>query len=532
MIGQRSIAMSLALFLAVGCIYPLMSSERPQNLPAAAELGAYRRGMNLRQTFDSLSATAHRVRIELLADNVDAWTARWRLLSSARESIDINYFIFSQDVFGLALLGHLVDKARQGVRVRLQIDAQGKRMSGRPYDIDCLPFVAGTENVSVRLHRSMPRRMLEALVRLEPTLATASDHDKVLVVDNGTGVVGGRNIEAKYFAHPEDMREAFHDVDVVLEGKGVSETLTEVFETTHEGDNTIPVAPVDPAEDARCAAALRVAYESMDAWLHGRPLGAGASASIDGGDTSWAAALARFPRLNGAMRRADRGERVDVETRTIDSVPRPGSATDAVTRSLARLFDAAESDVLMETPYMVLTEPAAAMLAGTGRRNVRMRLLTNSPRSTDNALSQLYFREQWPRLLAEVPRLRLFAAGTTHNIHSKFVVFDDQVVLLGSYNLDPFSMLVSGELMVAVWSKEFAERVALRPEAMIARGAPEVYEYTIERDADGDAVRVNGSPVIRFGPAQHTDASEAPLRGFRWALLRAVPWLAGLPPFF
>jgi hypothetical protein len=68
---------------------------------------------------------------------------------------------------------------------------------------------------------------------------------------------------------------------------------------------------------------------------------------------------------------------------------------------------------------------------------------------------------------------------------------------------------------------------------MIERGAPEVYEYTIERDAEGNPVRDrNGDLVISFGPANHTDSGQGPLRGFRWLLLRAVPWVAGMPPFF
>lgn len=523
----------LAFVLTVGCFHHLGSAEEPENLSPAAELGAYRPGMNLRQTFDSLSPTAHRARVELLDDNVEAWAARWRAVAAARHSIDISYFIFSQDVFGLALLGHLVEKAHQGVRVRLQIDAQGRSMATEPYDFDCLPFIANSTGVAVRLHRAFTRRMLEALMRLEPTLATASDHDKIFVVDNDIGIVGGRNIETKYYAHPDDLEEAFHDVDVALEGRGVSETLTEVFETTFEGESVIPVSPTDEAEAKRCEKALRIAYESMDAWLRDRPFAAEAAEPIDGTDASWASVLERLPHSKGSVARAKRNKGVQAETRVLDSVPRPGSDADAVSRSLDRLFEAASNHVLMESPYLVLTKPAASMLEGTGRRKVAMTLLTNSPRSTDNAFSQLYFREQWPRLVADVPQLRIFVAGTTHNIHSKFVVFDDQAVLLGSYNLDPFSMMVSGELMVAVWSQEFAKLVSERTRSMIAHGPPQVYEYTIERAADGTPVRTtSGEPEIKFGPAEHTDASDEPLRGFRWTLLRAVPWLAGLPPFF
>jgi phosphatidylserine/phosphatidylglycerophosphate/cardiolipin synthase-like enzyme len=530
MIGR---AMIVAMMATIGCarLFPASSETADESSPAA-QLGAYQPGMDLRETFESLSGTAHPARIELLDDNLAAWIARWRMLSAARQSIDVNYFIFSQDVFGMAFLGHLVEKARQGVRVRIQLDAQGMRMAKQPHQLDCFAFLAGTANASIRIHRSLGRRFLEALARFDPILATASDHDKIIIVDRRMGVVGGRNIEAKYFAHPDDLADAFYDVDVVLDGSGVGSALTAVFETTYESDRVSAMSP--SARDAdRCAAAVRQAYEAMDAWLDGRSLSDEVRRPSEPQGVSWAAELARFPRLRGARARAQRDRPLTAETRVLDSVPRAGSPADPVTQSLTRLFQAASRTIVMESPYLVLTQDAAKMLEATGRRGVEMTLLTNSPASTDNALSQIYFGEQWPRLLAQVPQLRLFAAGTRHNIHSKYVIFDDQVVLLGSYNLDPFSMLVSGEIMVAVWSRRLAEQLAARPRAMIAMGAPVVHQYTIERAANGEPVRTaTGEPVIAFGPADHTDAAELPRRGVRWTLVRTVPWLAGLPPFF
>jgi phosphatidylserine/phosphatidylglycerophosphate/cardiolipin synthase-like enzyme len=524
------IILTVSALTSFGCVKPLSgAAENDQEVPRAAQLGAYRLGMDLRQTFDSLSPTAHRARIELLNENVDAWAARWQLIAHAQATIDIDYFIFSQDLFGLALLGHLVEKAAAGVRVRLQIDAQGMAMSTQPY-ADCLPFVAGVENLQVRLHRSLSRRFVEAIVYLEPTLATASDHDKIIVVDGRSSVVGGRNIEEKYFAHPEDLPEAFRDVDIVLDSAGAAKTLTEVFETTFEGDH---VTAVGGARMPECSAALRLAYESMDAWLRGRPVDDGGASTLDGSEIHWASALQRHPHSKGSLARPRAVEQIEAETRILDSLPRPGSPADAVTRSLARLFDTASQQILIETPYVVLTERAASMLAAAGKRGTELTLLTNSPLSTDNGLSQLYFREQWPRLLAAVPKLRLFGAGTKRNVHSKFVVFDEQATLIGSYNFDPFSMLVSGEVMVAVWSQEFARRLSQTTRATIAQGPPAAYEYTIKRGADGNPVRTaDGVPVIEFGPADHTEVAEGPLYGFRWALLRAVPWLTGLPPFF
>ena len=502
----------------------IASEESP-----AARLGSYRRGMGLRATFDSLSrGPAHRVRVELLDDNARAWLARWQLVAGARETIDVDYFIFSQDAFGTALLGHLVAKARQGVRVRVLLDAQGLRMSQQPDQQDCLGLLAATPNVSVRIHRAMDRRLMEAVARLDPIVAAASDHDKIVVVDRRASIVGGRNIETKYFAHPDDLPDAFHDVDVAIESREVARTLTTVFETTWDSERVAPIArQVEDAE--RCDAGARLAYAAMDAWLHDRPLASDTHAQIEERGFAWWDELRRLPRLSAATR----GRSVGAEARVIDSLPRAGSAADAVSRGLARLFNAASQSVLMESPYLVLTEEAAATLAATGRRGVAMTVLTNSPVSTDNVLSQMYFQEQWPRLLAEVPRLRLFADGTTHNVHGKVAVFDEQVVLLGSYNLDPFSMLISGEVMLAVRSRPFARLVAAKPRAMIARGAPQVYEYRIARDEHGEPVRTpTGEVVIAFGPNDHAGAIAWPRRGVRWGLVRAVPWLTWLTPLF
>jgi putative cardiolipin synthase len=94
-------------------------------------------------------------------------------------------------------------------------------------------------------------------------------------------------------------------------------------------------------------------------------------------------------------------------------------------------------------------------------------------------------------------------------------------------------MLISGEVVVAVWSPALAARVGDRPRRMIAAGPPGVYEYTIERDAEGRPVRTaTGEVAIAFGPGDHADAAEWPRPGIRMAFVRAVPWLFGLPPFF
>src|SRR5512134_2324302 len=84
--------------------------ETPLPAPAGATL------QDVFETFPRKGGTNSR--IELLKSNTEAWAARWRLLAEARESLDVSYFILNQDVFGFSFLGHLLHKAREGVRIR------------------------------------------------------------------------------------------------------------------------------------------------------------------------------------------------------------------------------------------------------------------------------------------------------------------------------------------------------------------------------------------------------------------------------
>lgn len=95
----------------------------------------------------------------------------------------------------------------------------------------------------------------------------------------------------------------------------------------------------------------------------------------------------------------------------------------------------------------MLPDAAINLFADIAKRSVQITMLTNSPLSTDNALSQTFFLEQWPELMARVPTLRLFVAGDRHTLHSKLAVIDGQLALIGTYNLDPLSIAINSELV-------------------------------------------------------------------------------------
>jgi cardiolipin synthase C len=501
--------------------------------PALSRFGPYHAGMNLRQAFESLPpAGGDQTELTLLPSNPEAWVSRWRMLAEARRTIDVSYFILREDIFGAAFLGHLLQKARDGVSIRLLLDAQGTVMSFvSPRGNDWIDTLANTKHIDVKMFRPLAGRYVEALVTANPVAAVASEHDKILVSDSRVSMVGGRNISAEYFAHPADMPTAFDDTDLLLEGAEVARGLTTAFETQYKSSGAREVRR-ERLNFASFASELTLAYRAMDAWLKDRPVDIETAEQIRSLGLSWIDDLRKYPRLRGTWHRTA-VPRVRAATRLLDSNTRLEPRGDAISHALMRLVQSANDHVLIQTPYLVLSQEAVDVLVTAARRGVRVVVYTNTPISSDNALSQAFFLEQWPEILAQVPGMRLFVTGGDRTLHSKLMTFDDQVSLVGTYNLDPVSMAVNSEIMVAVWSEEFAKQVASHPRRRVKRGPPAVYEYRIRRDKDGRPLRgEDGRPIVAFGPQHHADPERWRQVQVYWALLRAMEKLPGFSPIF
>jgi cardiolipin synthase C len=500
---------------------PLQGEDRAETpLPAPS-------GHTLRDVFETFPpAGGPDIRIEALEDNPEAWAARWRLLAEARESLDVSYFILERDVFGVSFLGHLLHKAREGVRVRILLDALGTTMSRDLSGNDYLDALAGIENVSVKIYRPLLFRFTDAFLALHPAALAASDHNKILIADGRLALAGGRNIGAEYFADPADDPTAFHDVDVLLEGREIGAGLATVFEAGFESGEARAVGSeaVDVVDSGEH---LQLAYRAMDAWLRGRPVPEETASAIRDRGFPWLGDLAKLPRLRGALAAGPAGP-VAAEVRLLDSRPRLPDPGDPISVSLLRLARSADRDIFIQTPYLVLPREAVSVLEETAARGVRITVLTNSPLSSDNALSQAFFLEQWPELLARVATLRLFVVGDRRNFHGKAGTIDGRLALIGTYNMDPVSMTVNGEVVVAVWSEPFARQLHAQPERLISGGPPGVYEYRIARDGEGRPERdADGRAVVAFGPGDHSTPDQWKAVQRYWTLLRIAKKLPG-----
>ena len=513
----RSLNLLLLSCIVASCATPHLGDKE---LPPAPP--------SLRAAFEAMPAPAVGA-VRLLPENADSWLVRYRALSEAKSSIDVQYFIVEPDVYGLTLLSLMAEKARAGVKVRFLLDARGSIALIRGSDRFMLQEVQRA-GVDAKVYNPIIFNVADTIGRGDLRAVTASNHDKLVLVDGDLGVAGGRNLSRDYMANSFDHHKAFIDLDILVRGPEATARLTEAFVPEHSAKKSTAVF-IEPGTDG--ALALRLVGRAMRMWLLDKEVGKAppdpaerslrlqGQASVDEPTLTAEARdvlrrvadeLVLLPHLRGALRTPPSLEPAGapVELRVLDTWSTESTVPkNTVNENLLASLQAAREDVVLQSPYFILTPRGLRAFEEASARGVKITILTNSPASSDSPITQAAFLKQWPELLARAPTARLFVTATPRLMHAKAGVMDRVLTFVGSYNLDPLSAGVNGEVVSAVWDEVTGHNLASVIEAWIAKGTPEVVEYRIKKDDAGHAVRdADGKAIVVFGPDDHCDAEK------------------------
>jgi cardiolipin synthase len=154
---------------------------------------------------------------ELLSDGVQAYTRLLDLVATAQHSITMNMFILGDDAVGWALLHRLAERARQGVSVRLVLDAVGSGNIMRRAKQHLA--AAGGE-----VRSFMP--LIHAPVRGRTNLRC---HRKLIVCDDQRVFLGGMNVALEYMG-PEPLEGRWVDLAAIVSGT-LARDASAVFES-------------------------------------------------------------------------------------------------------------------------------------------------------------------------------------------------------------------------------------------------------------------------------------------------------------
>jgi putative cardiolipin synthase len=479
--------MPMLLALTTSACSPAPPTERSGS--RAIDLSATRNTRLGRAIAPLVESHPGKAGVRLIADPLDAFATWMRLVGKSERSLDLQYYIWDDDVSGTLMLAALREAADRGVRVRLLLDDLGTTgMDAELAALDRLP------NAEVRLFNPLALRGgLKWLSYLgDFARANRRMHDKVLIADNQAAIIGGRNIDDTYFGASRER--LFLDLDVLVTGRVVRQASAR-FDRFWASPSAWPVAgvvsdvhagPEAFVTDAPQAARFREALKRVDL-----------DDVLTGPDASmvWAPVT-----LVG-----DEPEK---------GLGIPPANEDLLTGQLREILETPARSIDVISSFFVPTPTVTEALTSLAARGVRVRVLTNSLDASDMPPAHAgYARYRRPLLAGGVQlyEMRRLTAGdvvdepngslarSSTTLHAKAVVIDGETVFLGSYNVDPRSALLNTELGLVIESRALAGRV----EAMFDEQLPHgVYELRLEdgkirwleRSAEGRTIRHDREP--------------------------------------
>ena len=443
----------------------------------------------------------------LLSHGREAFIVRLALANLAERSLDMQYYSWDGDTTGRIILDSVMKAAQRGVRVRLLVDDPFYKASDSvKAALDAHP------NVEIRLFNPLINRRWSVLdFIVDFGRVNRRMHNKLMVADNAAAIVGGRNIGDIYYG--VNTIANYRDLDVLAVGPVVRD-LSDVFDRFWNSPSSVPIAAI-----------VKRAYGAVDldailTTLREAIAGADYPYPIDQDLDELVAEGADL-----------RDNLVWAPGRVIADDPETiarGKESDQVVAFIRGRVAQLKEELLVESPYFVLTARAQATVKGLNERKVRVRVLTNSLASNDMLPAHSGYAKTRRRLIEngmELYELRpdtdafrpgwSFLSGRSPAaLHTKAMAFDREAVFIGSFNLDPRSAVINTEAGLYIESPELAERLT----TYMATGVVPANSYRVLLDSNGEIVW----DTVRDG--QRVRYRDEPQAGFRRRLIAEL-WM-------
>jgi putative cardiolipin synthase len=437
-----------------------------------------------------------------LASGMDAFVARLVLAEAAQRSLDVQYYIWHNDVTGRLLLEHLLRAADRGVRVRLLIDDLGTNAND-----EHLLLIDAHPNIEVRLFNPIATRnarlfgMVADFGRVNRRM-----HNKSFIADGQAAIVGGRNIGDEYFEAKSDLD--FADLDVLAVGPVVRQ-VSDAFDLYWNTPAAIPITAL---------ASKQTSEEQLKS---------GRAALADYGESQRASTYAEALRNSSLAKDLQAGEMAffwcGAEALYDDPEKITQAPEDQSTHLLPRLgkiTNSIQSELLIISPYFIPGKEGVEYFSRMRERGVRVVVLTNSLAATDVAAVHAgYSRYRKALLEAGVELYEVkstarrpdddkkrggsgMAGSSRASLHAKVFSFDRKALFVGSLNLDPRSIALNTEIGLLFESPEMASQAAAQFLAAVSASAYRLELVPVEAAAGASRhiewIEKGNGPEVRF----------------------------------
>ncbi|MEC7120883.1 MAG: phospholipase D family protein [Pseudomonadota bacterium] len=392
----------------------------------------------------------------LLQTAKDAFVSRVFLLRHAQHSVELQYYIWEDDLIGRLLLAEVLHAANRGVRIRLILDDHGSRQLD-----GMLIALAQHPNIDIRMFNPFAYRTWRWLDFVRNFQQQQKRmHNKAMIVDDTFLITGGRNIGNAYF-RTEEQSLVFADVDIIAAGQPAI-TARQWFNQYWQAPDSYPIQQlVSYSEQSANQHLQRIlatqARDDAQRYLQQLKETHFVQQLLQH-DLQWSWGAAQFI--------SDRPDKIHQTNPAIDSIP----------AQIAENLNKPKQQLDLISAYFLPSDRDVADLKRLVDRGVTVRILTNSLASTDVPPVHGFYAMQRPVLLDAGVKLYEYRAEqsmpsfgvqgawgerrTEHgSLHAKIFQWDLRHVFIGSFNLDPRSLLQNTECGLLIDSPELAQRI-------------------------------------------------------------------------
>jgi phosphatidylserine/phosphatidylglycerophosphate/cardiolipin synthase-like enzyme len=419
----------------------------------------------------------------------DALLARIHLIRSAKKSIEVQTYIWANDEVGQLVFMELLRAARRGVNVRIIVDQI--TVTAAPALIAQL--ASAHANLEISLYNpifsegksstlTVVKGALFSFRKLNQRM-----HNKLFIVDDSIAIVGGRNIENKYYDY--DPIFAFKDRDVLVMGPAAKQAADSFDQYWN---NEVVVKAIYLSD---------VGAELVKLRENGKP------PSLDAPDVSLFADLRSIADSYSicSERPQCRPFRVGRVEYTADHPGKSAAETpekyENISSTMAQVLDSAQKSVTIQTPYLIMSKTALRKLRKMRKKkpDLTFTVSTNSLAATDlyfiyaqtyrqkkqfvkDLGFNLYELKPFPGdarfLIPRYDQLRahkgpeeLLVSSESDNalpvqregprigLHAKSIVIDNEIAIIGSHNLTPRSIAFNTENAMIIRDEAFAREL-------------------------------------------------------------------------
>ncbi len=354
-------------------------------------------------------------RILCIDDNEDALLWRLRMIGNARESIVLATFDLRDDERGMDVMSALFTAAERGVKVKLLVD--GIYQPIYLQNSDTFHSLCAHENVEARYYNPIN---LQGIY-----MANYRMHDKYLMIDDKMYLLGGRNTTDTFLGYDHGSVNVDRDILVyhTLPGMGESFGQLQEYFTQIWKESCVREVKKVPSQATleRVQTRLQARYQEL------------------------VTEKENFGQYNNWQEdtfEADKITLVTNGTKAENKEPR-------VLFTIEKLAEKGK-EVVIQTPYAICNDAMYETLKKISE-NARLDIILNAVEKGSNPWGCTDFLNNKGKILDT--GANTYELINEYAVHTKTVLIDDHLSIVGSYNLDMRSTYLDTELMLVIDSE-------------------------------------------------------------------------------